>query len=127
VINADITRKIVGNCSHSLPVVVSCLECAKIELEKWEKRIRQDHEHIGYDEVRQLRETLAKSRDETRKLQETNDTLISEYTKIQKQNVALAEQLKVTKEQAAGYGAQLHAEAVQKTYEKYPHAVESVE
>jgi len=67
---------------------VSCLSAPRVELEKWETRIRKDHEHIAYDEVRQLRETLAKSRDETRKLQETNDKL-SRIHKMQKQSVVL--------------------------------------
>lgn len=109
-IDAGITRKITSDCSHSLPVVISCIECVQNALSKWEGRIRDDHSHVIADEVKQLKEALAKSRADYTKLQEINDRLVTAATKAEKAATAATGELRDTKRLVVDLRSQLHAE-----------------
>lgn len=109
-IDAGIARKLGSDCSHSLPIVVSCIECMQNSLTKWEARIREDHGRTISDEVKQLKETLARTRAEHTKLMEANDALLTVATRAQKDAVTAREQLRDAKDTITSLSAQLHAE-----------------
>lgn len=103
-------RKLGTDCSHTLPIVVSCIECMQLALGKLEARVREDHGRSISDEVKQLRETLGRARAENVKLQETNDGLVTVATRAQKDAARLSEDLRSAKDAIGSLKAQLHAE-----------------
>lgn len=109
-IDAGVARKLGSDCSHALPVVVSCIECMQNSLTKWEARVRDDHGRVVSDEVRQLKETLSRARSDNVKMQEANDGLVTIATKAQKEAARLAGELRDAKDRIGSLSAQLHAE-----------------
>lgn len=105
-----IAGRVTGACSHTVPVLVPCVECVEKQLDGWEQRIRDESMKALTDDMKNAKVDAARWKAEVAKVKESNEDLIKRMDDLRRRNESLATMLKDSVKQAEDLRAQLHAE-----------------
>lgn len=90
-------RKLVGGCSHSIPVVVPCDDCAAARIERWRSGMIEEFKREMKNELEAQGKLVADRVAAAEKTEKTNERLLALVRQLESANEELVRRLAATR------------------------------
>jgi uncharacterized protein Yka (UPF0111/DUF47 family) len=120
-ISKRLTTKVLGSCTHSVPVLVPCPDCVERHLVSWEQRIREEVRLELTDEMKRAKVEVTECRAKMENTIRHYDHLQDTISDLKAMNLKLVDRIRAAERENDDMEARLHADQAIKHFQ--PRAV----